>query len=126
MSNNVIGSKIVGTRIAWVNMVERKDFLIKKGNRCLSTNDIALRLIGATAIGGVLLLLRVMLFGLPPMSDALLRSISLSIAGTIMYWPIYILISLIPLIIIGIFQKKKIEKELKEVSQQMDDYRLCW
>ena len=126
MRNNVIGSKIVGTRIAWVNMLERKDFLIRKGNRCLSADDIALRIMISMGIGTTLLLLRVMIFGLPPMTEQMLRSTSLAIAGIIMYWPIYVVASAIPLMIIGVFQKRKIEKELKEVSQQMDDYRLCW
>ena len=124
--SSVIGSKIAGNRIVWVNMVERKDYLIKKGNRYLSADDIALRIMLSCAIGAVLLLFRVMLFGLPHMSDMLLKSVSLTIAGVIMYWPLYIVGSAIPLIAIGLFQKKKTEKELKEVSRRMDEYRLCW
>ena len=123
---NVIGSKIVGTRIAWVNMLERKDFLIKKGNRCLSADDIGIRLIISLGVGALLLMLRIALFGLPYMSEGMLKSTSLIIAGIVMYWPLYILATLAALICYGFIQKKKIEKELKEVTKQIEAYRLCW
>ena len=115
-----------GSNFVWVNLLERKDFLIKKGNRCLSTDDIALRMVASMGIGAFLLILRVVFFGLPHMAEGMLKSTNLTIAGIVMYWPIYIVISAVGVIVYGMFQKKKIEKELKEVTKQIEDYRLCW
>ena len=116
----------MNNRILWINLLERKDWLIKKGNKCLSADDIGLRVVASMGIGLVLLFLRIVLFGIPYMSDKMLASMNLTIAGCIMYWPLYIVVSMIGLIVYGIFQKRRIEKELKEVSEQIEAYRLCW
>lgn len=116
----------MNSRIMWINLLERKDYLIKKGNHCLSTDDIALRMVASIGIGAFLLILRVVLFGLPYMAEGMLKSTSLTIAGIVMYWPIYIIVSSVLVILYGAIQKKKIEKELKEVSEQIEAYRLCW
>ena len=113
-------------RIVWINMLERRDYLIKRGNHCLSPDDIGIRLLAAMGIGLLLLLLRILIFGIPYMSDKMLGSTSLTMAGCVMYWPLYILASMIALIIYGIFQKKKIEKELRQLTDQINAYRLCW
>lgn len=113
-------------RYVWVNLNERKDYLIQKGNYCLSTDDIGARMVIAMIAGAVLLALRVLIFGLPQMSEKLLSSTSLTIAGIIMYLPLYIVVISVALIAYGVYQKRKIEKELKDVMRRMDDYRLCW
>lgn len=116
----------MNSRIVWINLLERKDFLIKKGNKCLSADDIGLRVVASMGIGLMLLFLRIVIFGIPYMSDRMLSSTSLTIAGCVMYWPLYILASMIALVVCGIIQKRKIEKELKEVSEQIEAYRLCF
>jgi len=113
-------------RYVWVNLNERKDYLIQKGNYCLSADDIGARMVIAMIIGVVVLALRVLIFGLPQMSEKLLSSTSLTIAGIIMYLPLYIVVISVALIVYGVYQKRKIEKELKDVMKRMDDYRLCW
>lgn len=113
-------------RYVWVNLNERKDYLIQKGNYCLSTDDIGARMVIAMIAGAILLALRVLIFGLPQMSEKLLSSTSLTIAGIIMYLPLYIVVISVALIVYGVYQKRKIEKELKDVMRRMDDYRLCW
>lgn len=116
----------MGSRVAWINMLERKDFLIKKGNYCLSPDDVSIRFMISLGVGAVLLMLRIVLFGLPYMSEGMLKSTSLTIAGIVMYWPLYIVASTGVLIAYGFWQKRKIEKELKEVTEQIEAYRLCW
>lgn len=113
-------------RYVWVNLNERKDYLIQKGNYCLSTDDIGTRMVIAMITGAVLLALRVLIFGLPQMSEKLLSSTSLTMAGVIMYLPLYIVVISVALIVYGVYQKRKIEKELQDIMRRMDDYRLCW
>lgn len=116
----------MSSRIVWINLLERKDWLIKKGNRCLSPDDIGIRLVAAMGIGLVMLFLRIAVFGIPYMSESMLHSTSLTIAGCLMYWPLYIAVSMAALILYGIIQKKKIEKELQQVTDQIEAYRLCF
>lgn len=105
-----------------VNMYKRKDALIQKGNKCLSGDDIARRILFSTWIGAVLLLLRIAAFGLPRMSDRLLERPILIISGVIMYWPLYIVASAIVLIICGFVQKRRIEKEIKILKKEIDEF----
>ena len=113
-------------RYVWVNLNERKDYLIQRGNYCLSADDIGTRMVIAMIAGAVLLALRVLIFGLPQMSEKLLSSTSLTIAGIIMYLPLYIVVISVALIVYGVYQKRKIEQELRDIMRRMDDYRLCW
>ena len=125
-NKSVIGSVIGGSRIFWVNLLERQDYLVKKANYCLSSDDVSIRFMISMGIGAVLLMLRIALFGLPHMGEKMLASTSLTIAGIIMYWPMYIVASTAVLIAHAFWQKRKIEKELKEVKEQIEAYRLCW
>lgn len=121
-----MNEKLRDKRIVWVNLLERKDYLIQKSIYCLSADDIGVRIVTSVGVGLVILLLRVLIFGLPYMSSEMLKSTNLTIAGVIMYLPIYIVMSSVVLIICGYFKKKKLEKELQEVTKEINNSKLCW
>lgn len=121
-----MNEKIRDKRIMWVNLLERKDYLIQKSIYCLSADDIGVRIVASIGVGLVILLLRVLIFGLPYMSSSMLESTNLTIAGVIMYLPLYIVASSAILIVCGYFKKKKLEKELQEITKEINNSKLCW
>ena len=121
-----MNEKLKDKKILWVNLLERKDYLIQKSIYCLSADDIGVRIVASIGVGLAILLLRVLIFGLPYMSSEMLKSTDLTIAGVIMYLPLYIVVSVAVLIVCGYFKKKRLEKELQEVIKEINNSKLCW
>lgn len=108
------------------NLFKKKDKLVEESAKYLSADAVAVKIVVSLILGAWFLFLRVLSFGYPPMTDKMLADTSLTIAGIIMYLPLYTLGILVPLIAWALIKKIKAQIKIRRIDQMLDECRPCW
>ncbi len=108
------------------NLFKKRDKLVKESAKYLSADAVAVKIMVSLGLGAWFLFLRVLSFGYPPMSDRLLANTSLTIAGLIMYLPLYAVAIMVLLLGWALIQKIRLSIKIKRIDRMLDECRPCW
>lgn len=105
------------------NLLTKKYKLEDESAKYLSADAFAIKFLISLGLGAWFLFLRVLSFGYPMMTDEMLADKSLRIAGTIMYWPLYAVGILIPILIWSLIKKIRVELKIRRIDKLLYETR---
>ena len=107
-------------------LFKRKDKLMEEGEKYLNPDSIAIKIVVSLGLGAWFLFLRILSFGYPLMTDAMLANSSLRVAGIIMWLPVYAIAILIPWLAWALARKAIIKSKIKHIDALLEDCKPCF
>lgn len=108
------------------NLFKKKDRLMEESRKYLCADAIGVKVIASLILGAWFLFLRILAFGYPHMSEKMLANPSLTAAGVIMYFPLYVIGVLMLLLAWALIRKIIIMHKIKQLDRMIDECKPCW